>query len=53
MLAVGFGTSSHDVEFVILQNQWGEDWGESGFVRVEITDFDECGILAQAFAILV
>jgi len=52
MLAVGYGVN-HGVEFAILQNQWGEDWGESGYTRVQIEESDRCGIVASALAILV
>lgn len=35
MNAVGFGVSG-STEYVIIRNQWGTGWGESGYVRVKL-----------------
>lgn len=53
MVAVGYGHTREDQLFVIVQNSWGEDWGEQGYLRVQLTDEDRCGLMAQAFKILV
>jgi len=51
MLLVGYGTDEEkDLDFWVLQNSWGTDWGEEGYVRIKRgTDDSEdgtCGILA-------
>lgn len=37
MVAVGFGVSDN-LEYAILRNSWGSDWGEEGYIRVELVD---------------
>jgi C1A family cysteine protease len=34
MLAVGFGMSPFGVEFVIIRNSWGTDWGNAGYAYI-------------------
>eukprot|EP00747_Dinoflagellata_sp_TGD_P181880 gnl/TRDRNA2_/TRDRNA2_35879_c0_seq1.p1 gnl/TRDRNA2_/TRDRNA2_35879_c0~~gnl/TRDRNA2_/TRDRNA2_35879_c0_seq1.p1 ORF type:complete len:628 (+),score=65.80 gnl/TRDRNA2_/TRDRNA2_35879_c0_seq1:56-1939(+) len=34
MLLIGFGTSDEGDDFWTIQNSWGEDWGEMGFLRM-------------------
>lgn len=52
MVAVGFGTEN-GIEYAIIQNQWGTDWGESGYLRVELDSDGLCGIYSQTLASLV
>lgn len=43
---VGYGVSGK-INFWIVRNSWGSDWGESGYVRVQNTgrnDDGMCGI---------
>jgi len=43
VLLVGWGIEN-DVEYWTVKNSWGPDWGESGFIRIAITDGDGiCG----------
>ena len=37
MLLVGYDTINTP-PYWILQNMWGESWGEQGYVRIAITD---------------
>lgn len=42
--AVGYGVENN-VEYYIVRNSWGPDWGEQGHVRIGITDGPGvCGI---------
>ena len=47
MVAVGYGVSDDThTEYAILRNQWGKEWGEDGYIRVELVDDNEgvCGL---------
>jgi len=48
VVAVGYGTDEDlGLEYYLIQNSWGTDWGEGGYVRIEIGAEDDpgtCGI---------
>lgn len=41
-LLVGYGTEN-DVDYWIVANTWGKDWGEDGFIRL-LRNQNHCGI---------
>lgn len=54
MLALGYGIDN-GIEFAIIQNYWGQEWGENGLLRVKLTE-DEmgpCGLYLKSSSILL
>lgn len=44
VLAVGYGTEN-GVDYYLVKNSWGADWGESGYVRIGVAEGKGiCGI---------
>jgi cathepsin H len=54
MIAIGYGMTN-EVEFAIIQNSWGEDWGERGIFKIELTDdgVGPCGLYLKNYEALV
>jgi C1A family cysteine protease len=46
VLLVGYGTDSDSgLDYWKVKNSWGTSWGESGYIRIERSDADLCGVL--------
>jgi C1A family cysteine protease len=44
---VGWATSTNNVDYWIIRNSWGTDWGISGYIYVE-RNKDLCGVAEEA-----
>ncbi|KAI4296910.1 hypothetical protein L6164_036829 [Bauhinia variegata] len=44
--AVGYGTSEDGTKYWLMKNSWDEDWGEKGYIRMQMNVDNEglCGI---------
>jgi len=47
VLLVGYGTDS-GLDYWKVKNSWGETWGEGGYIRIERSSADLCGVLDAA-----
>ena len=46
VLLVGYGTdAATGKDYWKVKNSWGTSWGEAGFIRIEKSDRDLCGVL--------
>lgn len=55
MMVVGHGLDTDSgLEYAVVQNKWGADWGDHGLIRIELADpafssadvEDNCGLYA-------
>lgn len=51
VVAVGYGTEN-GVDYWLVRNSWGSNWGESGYIKIERNVADaytgKCGIAMEA-----
>eukprot|EP00602_Paraphysomonas_sp_CaronLab_P000031 CAMPEP_0185026086 /NCGR_PEP_ID=MMETSP1103-20130426/9853_1 /TAXON_ID=36769 /ORGANISM="Paraphysomonas bandaiensis, Strain Caron Lab Isolate" /LENGTH=310 /DNA_ID=CAMNT_0027559545 /DNA_START=155 /DNA_END=1087 /DNA_ORIENTATION=+ len=46
VLVVGYGTDPDSgLDYWKIKNSWGTSWGEQGYLRIEKSDADRCGVL--------
>ncbi|CAM0150356.1 unnamed protein product [Urochloa decumbens] len=45
--AIGYGTAEDGSQYWLLKNQWGQSWGEGGYMRLE-RGTGACGVAKQA-----
>lgn len=46
VLAVGYGTEG-GVDYWLVKNSWSDSWGENGYIKIEKSSANKCGVLSQ------
>jgi C1A family cysteine protease len=48
VLNTGYGTSEDGINYWQVKNSWGESWGMDGYILIEKSDANKCGVLSAA-----
>lgn len=47
VVGIGYGADENGVNYWLIKNQWGTEWGEDGYIRVAM-DSNDCGITSDS-----
>ncbi len=48
VLATGYGTSDDGIDYWMVKNSWGPEWGDNGYILIERSSANLCGVLSAA-----